>query len=146
MKEYSSRRNLNRGYMKLDVWQKTIELYKITCEVLITAKVDLKIRAQIADAAQSVSANIAEGYSRRSINEYMQHLYISLGSLSELLSRLVALREANQITADQFERIDALHYEVENKLWNLLKSLEAKKESGTWISKVSKDAVEYKSH
>jgi four helix bundle protein len=144
MKEYSRRRNLNRGYMKLDVWQKAIELYKITWKILTTAKVDLKLRAQIADAAQSVSANIAEGYSRRSINEYMQHVYIALGSLSELLSRCVALKEADQITADHFELIDALHYEVENKLWNLLRSLEEKKESGTWVNKVSEDTVDYK--
>jgi hypothetical protein len=43
MKEYSNRRNLNRGYMKLDVWQKAVELYKVMWETLTSAKIDLKI-------------------------------------------------------------------------------------------------------
>ncbi|MDI6779117.1 MAG: four helix bundle protein [Bacteroidota bacterium] len=59
-------RKSNRGYMKLDVWQIVKDL-----------KIDFKPRAQIIDAAQSVSSNIAEGYSRRSINEYMQHPQVS---------------------------------------------------------------------
>jgi four helix bundle protein len=112
MKEYSMRRNLNRGYMKLDVWHKAIELYRMVWRLVNEAKLDFKLRSQIADAAQSVSANIAEGYSRRSINEYMQHLYISLGSLSETLSRTIAFLEAGQITNTQFEEQDALHYEL----------------------------------
>jgi hypothetical protein len=29
MMEYTQLRNRNRGYMKLDVWQKAIELYKL---------------------------------------------------------------------------------------------------------------------
>jgi len=43
------------------------------------------------------------------------------------LARAIALLEAHQITALQFEELDLLHYEVENKLWNLLGSLEQKK-------------------
>lgn len=143
MKEYSRRKNLNRGYMKLEVWHKSIELYRLVWHLLEEKKLDLKLRSQIADAAQSVSANVAEGYSRRSINEYMQHLYISLGSLSETLSRLIALLEAGQIKREEFEEIDNLHYEIENKLWNLLKSLEQKKTEGTWINKVSEESPNY---
>lgn len=61
MKEYSMRRNLNRGYMKLDVWHKAIELYRMVWRLVNEAKLDFKLRSQIADAAQSVSANIVEG-------------------------------------------------------------------------------------
>ena len=143
MVDYTKRRNLNRGYMKLDVWQKSLELYKIVWRILTDAKIDFKLRAQAADAAQSVSSNIAEGYSRRSINEYMQHLYISLGSLSEVLTRLIGFRETGQITPDQFEQIDILHYEVENKLWNLIKSLENKKKNGTWVDRISEESPGY---
>ena len=108
MKEYTKRRNVNRGYMKLGVWQRAIDLYKLVWNILNKQKIDLKIRAQISDAAQSVSSNIAEGYSRRSVNEYIQHVYFSLGSLSELLSRLVALSAADQVTKEHFEEVDAL--------------------------------------
>jgi four helix bundle protein len=73
--------------MTLRAWHKAIDLYKLVCKIVYTdSKIDFKLRAQIADAAQSVSSNIAESYSRRSINEYIQHIYIALGSLSETLT------------------------------------------------------------
>ncbi|MFN0157717.1 MAG: four helix bundle protein [Bacteroidota bacterium] len=143
MKTYSKRRSVNRGYMKLEVWQKAIELYQIVWRVLGEAKLDFKIRSQVADASQSVSANIAEGYSRRSINEYIQHLYIALGSLSETLSRCISLHEAGQFSDDQFEEIDTVHYEVENKLWGLVRSLEQKKRDGSWVDRISEETVGY---
>ena len=70
MVDYTKRRNKNRGYMKLDVWHKSIDLYKLVYRIVyIENKIEFKIRAQIADAAQSVAGNIAEGYCRRSILE-----------------------------------------------------------------------------
>lgn len=117
MIQYTNLRNKNRGYMKLEVWLKGIELFKIVWKtVYIEHKIDFKLRSQIADAAQSVSANISEGYSRRSINEYLQFLYISLASLSEMMSRLIGLKITEQITIEKFNEIDQIHYEVENKL------------------------------
>ena len=143
MKEYSYRKNLNRGYMKLEVWHRSIDLYTLVWHLLDGNKIDFKVRSEIVNAAQSVSANIAEGYSRRSINEYMQHLYIALGSLSETLSRLIAFLEAGQIKTEDFEEVDSVHHEIENKLWNLLRSLEQKKTEGTWINKVAEELTEY---
>lgn len=131
--EYTQLRNRNRGYMKLEVWQKGIELHKIVWRLVYQEiRLDYKLRSQITDAAQSVSGNIAEGYSRRSIREYLQHLYIALGSLSELLTRIIGLKVIEQITESQFSQIDSLHYEVENKLLNLVRSLESKKDQGDW--------------
>ncbi len=144
MKEYTVRKNINRAYMKLDVWQLAIQLYKLIWQIVSDLKIDFKLRAQIIDAAQSVSSNIAEGYSRRSINEYMQHLYIALGSLSETLTRIIGLKETILISEDQFESVDVLHYEIENKLLRLIESLERKKDDGTWINKIAEDITEYK--
>lgn len=146
MKEYTVRKNINRGYMNLDVWQLAMQLYKLVWQIVKDLKINFKLRVQIIDAAQSVSSNIAEGYSRRSINEYMQHLYIALGSLSETLTRIIGLKETNQITDEQFERIDILHYEIENKLIRLIESLEKKKNDGTWINRISEEFTEYTSN
>lgn len=144
MVEYTRLRNKNRSYMTLRVWHRAIDLYKLIHKMVYEKnKIDFKLRAQIDDAAQSVPANIAEGYSRRSINEYMQHVYIALGSLSELLSRAIALQVTGQIPDEQFQQIDTLHYEVENNLWHLLESLEQKKDDGTWVTRVSDDIEEY---
>jgi four helix bundle protein len=143
--EYTKYRNLNRGYMKLDVWQKAIELYKLVWETIVVANIDFKLRAQLADAAQSVSSNISEGYSRRSIKEYIQFLYIAISSLSETMTRIIGLKVTHQIEESVFERIDVLHYELENKLLRLIASLEKKKDDGTWLDRISEDEIEYQS-
>ena len=144
MGDYTARRNKNRGYMKFDVWQKTIELFKLVWKIVYKdATVEYKLRARIADSTQSVSSNIAEGYSRRSINEYLQFLYISLSSMSETLTRAIGLKETICISEVQFNKIDELHYEVENKLLRLIKSLENKRDNGSWINRISDEKEEY---
>jgi four helix bundle protein len=144
MKEYTRFRNKNRGYMTLRVWHRAIDLYKLVCRIIYTEnKIDFKLRAQIADASQSVSSNISEGYSRRSIHEYIQHVYIALGSLSETLSRAIAFRAAEQISESQFQELDTLRYEVENGLWKLLESLEKKRDEGSWVTRASDNIEDY---
>ena len=66
-------RNKNRGYMNLIVWQKAMDLFELVWKLTYReAKIDFKLRSQIANAAQSISANISEGYGRRSVKEYIQ--------------------------------------------------------------------------
>lgn len=47
------------------------------------------------------------------------------------------------ISSEQFEKIDALHYEVENKLLKLVSSLEKKKNDGTWSDRIAEDGMDY---
>src|SRR5438552_14880543 len=118
-------RNKNRGYMKLIVWQKAIQLFELIWKIaFIEAKIDFRLRSQLADAAQSISANISEGYGRRSINEYIQFLYYALGSLAETMTRAIGLSQTRQITEARFHDVDVLHYEVENRLLHMLDKLE----------------------
>ena len=129
--EYTKRRNLNRGYMKLEVWRGAMDLFVMGYQ-LATHLRDFKLKTQFVDSAQSVSANIAEGYGRRSLPEYIQFLYTAKGSLGEALTRACGLRQVNVITEADFEKFDALHYEVENKLLHLIGSLEARRGSKEW--------------
>ena len=137
-------RNKNRGYMKLIVWQKAIHLFELVWKIaFIEAKVDFKLRSQLADAAQSISANISEGYGRRSINEYIQFLYYALGSLAETMTRATGLKQTKQIPGAGFHEFDLLHYEVENRLLRLINKLEQKREDEDWIARIAEDPEEY---
>lgn len=129
--EYTKRRNLNRGYMKLEAWQRGMDLF-VAAFRLCGAVSDLKLKSQFRDAAQSVSANIAEGYGRRSLPEYLQFLYIAKGSLAETFTRAIGLQNVKFISNDDFENFDKLHYEVENKLLRLIESLENKRRTNEW--------------
>jgi len=129
-----SRKNRNRGYKKLFVWNDAIHYYVITCEVFRPFPYDLKrVASQQIASADSVHRNIAEGYCRRSIKEYLNFLNISLGSLGESVSGLCSYRKANQISEEQFERLDAQAYKLENGLLKLVESLERKRDRGDWI-------------
>jgi four helix bundle protein len=129
--EYTKRRNLNRGYMKLEAWQRGMDLF-IMAFRLSTEVADVKLKSQFRDAAQSISANIAEGYGRRSLPEYLQFLYTAKGSLAETFTRAIGLRTVKFISEDDFEDFDKLHYEVENKLLRLIGSLETKRGTNEW--------------
>ena len=122
--EYTKRRNLNRGYMKLDVWQRGMDLFEMAYRLAATV-VDFKLRSQFTDSAQSVSANVAEGYGRRTLPEYLQFLYTAKGSLAEAFTRGCGLWRVQLISDADFESVDQLHYEVENKLLALISSIEA---------------------
>src|SRR5947208_476236 len=129
--EHTKRRNLNRGYMKLEVWQRGMDLFEMAYRLTATVP-DFKLRSQLADAAQSVSANIAEGYGRRSVPEYLQFLYTAKGSMAEALTRVCGLRRVQLISDADFEAFDQLHYEVENKLLALISSIEVKRGTSDW--------------
>ena len=129
--EYTKRRNLNRGYMKLEVWQRGMDLFDLSFRLADVVS-DFKLKSQFTDAAQSVSANVAEGYGRRSLPEYLQFLYIAKGSMAEVLTRGCGLWRIELISDPDFEKFDMSHYEVENKLLALISSLEPKREDHDW--------------
>jgi len=64
---------------------KPVNLSKILSGI---PKLDFKLKAQILDVAQLISSNIAEGYGRKSINEYLYFLNVALGSSGEILTQV----------------------------------------------------------
>ena len=137
-------RNKNRGYINLIVWQRAMDLFQLSWRLTHSdVVIDFKLRSQLVDAAQSASVNIAEGYGRRGINEYLQFLYIGLGSLGETLTRAIGLSRTNQITGEELKNFDELHYEVENRLSRLIEKLEQKRDDGDWIAGIMGDPEEY---
>ncbi len=128
------RKNKNRGYQKLRVWGDAIDYYAETSRIFRRFPYELnRVARQAIASSDSVHRNIAEGYCRRSIHEYLNFLNIALGSLGESVSGLHAYRKADQIGADVFEKLDSIAYKLENELLKLVESLEQKREQGDWI-------------
>ncbi len=128
------RKNKNRGYQQLRVWNDAIDYYVETCRVFRGFPYELsRVARQAIASSDSVHRNIAEGYCRRSIHEYLNYLNIALGSLGESVSGLHAYRKAEQLTEEDFEKLDSMAYKLENGLLKLVESLEQKREHGDWI-------------
>jgi four helix bundle protein len=127
------RRNINRGYRKLIVWQDAVEYYSITCEIFRPFPYELKrVASQQIASVDSIHRNIAEGYCRRTINEYLQFLNIALSSAGESVSGLHAYLKAKQIKEEQFQKADCLAFKLENGLKRLIESLQRNRETGEW--------------
>ena len=127
-------RNKNRGYQQLRVWQDAIDLYAACCRIFRKFPYELRrVASQEIASVDSVHRNIAEGYCRRSIREYLQFLNFALGSLGESVSGLIAYRKADQLPAADFASLNALAFKLENGLLKLVESLERKEAAGDWI-------------
>ncbi len=109
------RKNVNRGFKKLNVWKDAVSLYVLACKIFGRFPFELKkIAANSIDAAHSISRNISEGYCRRGLKEYLNHLNIALGSYGEFHSCYESCMQADQISEEEYEELDILHYKVEN--------------------------------
>jgi four helix bundle protein len=127
-------KNKNRGYQQLRVWQDAIDFYVSISSVFRVFPYDLKrVVSQAIASADSIHRNIAEGYCRRSIREYLNFLNYALGSTGESVSGLFAYQKAGQIKQEDFDKLNALAYKLENGLLKLVESLERKEMAGDWI-------------
>src|SRR3989338_8287236 len=83
------------SYKKLIVWKKSIELVKKV--YILTSNFPQSelygITSQMRRAAISIPSNIAEGYSRKNLKEYLQFLRISYGSSTELETQLIIAKD-----------------------------------------------------
>jgi four helix bundle protein len=88
-----------KTHRDLDVWKNGIELVK---KIYILTKDFPKeeiytLTSQIRRSAISIPSNIAEGAARNSKKEFIQFLYIALGSAAELETQLIVAKELGYI-------------------------------------------------
>jgi len=127
-------KNRNRGYQQLRVWQDAVELYVLVSRVFRAFPYELKrVASQAIASCDSIHRNIAEGYCRRSLREYIYYLNVGLGSAGESVSGFLTYRKAEQLSQADFDRLNELSFKLENGLLKLVESLERKQEAGDWI-------------
>ncbi len=95
-----------RSYRDLEVWQKSMDLavkyYQITKDFLKNESYGMSSRLQ--RAVISIPAHIAEGRGRQHRKEFLQHLSIAYGSLSEVETYLLLAERLNYINKDQLNQ------------------------------------------
>ena len=117
-----------KNYKELKVWQKAyqlcIKIYKITKGFPKEERYGLT--SQIRRAAVSVPSNIAEGYGRKTTQEYMRALYIAYGSNCELETQILLSGDLGYIKTDDLKNLQGDIGNVERMLKALIRSLENK--------------------
>jgi len=116
-----------QSYKELVVWQKSIELvreiYKVTGQFPKEEMYGLS--SQMRRAAVSIASNIAEGYKRQGLGEYIQFLKIADGSAAELDTQIIIAKPL--YTKVTFNAAEGLLSEVQRMLWSMILKLNAKR-------------------
>jgi four helix bundle protein len=115
-------------HKNLQVWQKSIsfvtEIYNLT--KTFPKEEIYCIVSQIRRAAVSIPANIAEGCARKSTKEYIQFLYVSMGSAAELETHMIISSNLGYIAKNECEKLQTSLEEIIRMLSGLIKSLSEK--------------------
>ncbi|MFZ0737545.1 MAG: four helix bundle protein [Candidatus Acidiferrales bacterium] len=116
------------SYRGLAVWQKGMDLvvssYKLARRLPASETYGLAI--QIQRAAVSVPANIAEGYDRHHVGDYLHHVSIAKGSQKELETHLLIAQRPSYLREDQIELALALAAQDGQMLRGLAQGLRKK--------------------
>ncbi|MBS2211604.1 four helix bundle protein [Carboxylicivirga mesophila] len=117
-----------KTYKEIHAWQKAMELvtdiYSITDSYPENEKFGLT--NQIRRAAVSVPSNIAEGFGRNSLPDFIRFLNIARGSLFELQTQVEISLNLGFLARDNYGEIDAKTEEIAKLLNALIKSLKKK--------------------
>jgi len=97
------------NFYDLNAWKEghglVLSIYKITKDFPRDELFGLV--SQMRRAAVSVTSNIAEGFSRRSLKEKVQFYSMASGSLTELHNQLMVAKDVGYITEVNFEIIQS---------------------------------------
>lgn len=117
------------SFKQLRVWQKSRELavhiYKITNDFPSDERFGLT--SQIRRSATSVSANIAEGFSRSGQKDKVRFYHIALGSLTETLSHAYISNDLHFIKDSELGIIEAEITDLHKMLNGLIKNAPERK-------------------
>ena len=114
-----------KSHDELNCWQLSVEFRDRVNALLATGPFRRRFKycEQLADAAESVPSNIAEGFYRFTHAEFARYLRISLGSLGEAQTRLGSARAQDLIGVEEYESLKRLGIRTRTAIVRLIKYL-----------------------
>ncbi|MEA1949651.1 MAG: four helix bundle protein [Thermodesulfobacteriota bacterium] len=118
-----------KTFKDLIVWQKSHQLFLDIVEdieSLPNKRVAWIIADQILRSSSSISANISEGFGRKTRADYEHFFIIARGSTTETQNWLIKCKDLNYIIPERFEYLDEICVEIIKMLNGLIGSLRRK--------------------
>ena len=114
-----------KSYKDLNVWQKGLEIVEKIYNLTKTfPRYEVYgIASQMQRSAISIPSNIAEGFMRQHNKEYVQFLYVALGSCAELETQLIISQKMNYVKQESFNYLQEIIEHESRMLVNLIKAL-----------------------
>jgi len=125
----TKRGNEMKSHKDLDVWKRSVDLVTTIYKHSKNFPKDeiYGLTNQIRRAAVSVPSNIAEGAARKSSKEFVQYLYIALGSIAELETQILIGKNLNYLLEDEFNLFQKEITEIRKMILGLIRFLSNKK-------------------
>ena len=110
-------------HKKLDAWRYSVDLVKEVYRLTAAFPKEeiYGLTSQMRRAAVSVPSNLAEGAARRNNKEFIQFLYVALGSLSELDTQVHIARELKYIKDKEIEGVAGLIEKTSKLIFGLIR-------------------------
>ena len=120
-----------RSYRDLHVWQRGMDL--VLCCYDLAKKLPSDelygLTSQIRRAAVAIPANIAEGHGRDHIGDYLRHLSIASGSLTELETHILITERLGYLSETETSAFHDQATDLGRMLSALSKKLKARRTS-----------------
>jgi four helix bundle protein len=115
----------------LVAWQKARELtkaiYRVSHQPAFSR--DFGLRDQLRRAAISIMSNLAEGFERAGRAEFHQYLVVSKGSCAEVRSQLYVALDAEYLSTEDFEVLQARASELGRIIGGLRSAVQKQRDS-----------------
>jgi four helix bundle protein len=113
-------------FKELTVWQRSVEFANTVIDLsenLDTNAKHYRLIEQLESAVASISQNIAEGKGRKSKKEFAHFLYISRGSLYEVITLLNIFEKRSWISKQQLEELESEGIEIASMIKGLINAI-----------------------
>jgi four helix bundle protein len=121
-----------KNHKDLEVWKEAVEL-AVTCYDITKAFPRVEqfgLASQMRRASISIASNIAEGAARAGSKEFVQFLYISLGSASELDTQIEIARKIGLGNKSEIETLQLEVNGISRMLQGLIRSVKTRTSKG----------------
>jgi four helix bundle protein len=116
-----------KRFEDLEIWKQArilnTEIFNI-CRLDLFSK-DYALKDQLRRASGSIMNNIAEGFERGGNKEFIQFLYIAIGSNGEVRSMLYQVLDFNYIIQEKFEELYNQSNQISALIHNFINYLSA---------------------
>lgn len=116
-----------RDFKQLTIWQLARDLTKIVYHLTdpFPTKEQFRLTNQLCRSVASIAANIAEGASRRTNNDFYRFLEIALGSANEVECHLIIACDLGYITNEDLEKVAGKVNHLRSMMINFMKKVES---------------------
>lgn len=120
----------NQGLETLEIWRRSIDFAVDVCQEILPSfpsEEKWALNSQLRRSAQSIPANIAEGYGRYNFQESIHYCYIARGSMAETKTHLILANRLGYLDDQKHQKYQTRLAELGKMLNGYIKHLRNQK-------------------